>query len=415
MDKKLSKQIVFGIILSCLLTYTFSMCMKMVYSSSMVAIKDEYGVPHSIASLPITLYYILYAVIQLVLAIFMKKINMKLYMLITFGISALSYITIFFFSPIWYVCSVLAVNGLTLGASWCGCVLLFSKYLSKKQMDTALIIMGVGSAVGNTLSYGLSAFFMSLGNWRWSFLIVGAIFLAATLYLFFTVNYAEKKNYAPEEEPVTETPKKQVYTATPKEAKHMVIMAAIVVFFSCILYYAFTNWMPTILKNVFGMDNTTATLVTLIFPAVVFIGSYLSHPIGNSVKNDFLLNVLSGVILTVLSLILCFTYDLNVIVCVAVIVCLGIVLRFVNALNCSLVVLHTRDYFNSGTTSSLINSSACVAAGVSPALIAMILDLSGGNWKTGFIFLLGAAAVLTLVSTVFFLSNKKFRTLQSKK
>ena len=79
MDTKTNKHIVFGIVLSCLLVYTFSMCLKMVYSASMVEIKAEYGVPHSIASLPITLYYVFYAVIQLFLAAIIKKINMKLY------------------------------------------------------------------------------------------------------------------------------------------------------------------------------------------------------------------------------------------------------------------------------------------------------------------------------------------------
>ena len=93
MDTKTNKHIVFGIVLSCLLVYTFSMCLKMVYSASMVEIKAEYGVPHSIASLPITLYYVFYAVIQLFLAAIIKKINMKLYMLITFTVSGLSFVT----------------------------------------------------------------------------------------------------------------------------------------------------------------------------------------------------------------------------------------------------------------------------------------------------------------------------------
>ena len=96
MVAKNNKRIVFSIILSCWLAYTFSMFMKMVYSASMVAIKDEYEVSHFIASLPITLYYILYAVIQLFLAVIMRKINMKLYMFVTFVFSGLSFVSVYF-------------------------------------------------------------------------------------------------------------------------------------------------------------------------------------------------------------------------------------------------------------------------------------------------------------------------------
>ena len=409
METKNKKRLIFAIVLSCWLAYTFSICMKMVYSASMVAIKDEYGVPHSIASLPITLYYIFYAVIQLFLALIMKKINMKLYMLITFSISGLSFISIFFFSPIWYVCSVMAINGITLGAVWCGTVMILSKYLTKKQMDDSLLFMGAGSVVGNTLSYGISALSMHTGNWRLSILIMGTAFLLSAIYLIISTVRAERAGLVPEENSADVTKKQQIYTVEKYEAKPLVAMAIIIVFFACILYYAFTNWMPTILKSVFGIDNIQATLITTIFPFAVFAGVYLAHVVSNSMKNDFLLTFLCGATVTVLSLILCFTYNLNIVICVAIIVGLGIVLRLVNALNCSMVTLHTRDYFNSGTTASVINSSACLAAGISPALIAMVLDLSGGDWKTGFFVLLITAIAMTVVALAFLLVNIRRR------
>ena len=409
MDTKNKKRLAFSITLSCLLVYTFSMCLKSVYSASMVVIKTEYDVPHSIASLPITIYFILYAVIQLFLAAIMRKLNMKLYMLITFTISGLLFMSVFFFSPVWYVCSVMAINGITLGAVWCGSVMIFSKFLTKKQMNDSFLIMGAGGTIGNALSYGISALSMHLDNWRLSFLIAGTAFLLATAYMIGSIVRAEKAGLTPEESPVDVKNKKQIYTAERSEAKPLIVMAAIVAFFSCILYYAFTNWMPTILKSLFDMSNEKATVVSMVFPVAVFTGVYLANILSNKIKNDFLLTALSGAVVVVLSFVLCFTFNVNVIVCIAVIVGLGIVLRLINSLNCSLVTLHTRDYFNSGSTASLINSSACVAAGISPALIAMILDLSGGDWKTGFIVLHITAIVLTVVASAFLFANIRRR------
>ena len=115
---KLDGRLEFNVVLSCFLAYAFSMCMKMAYSASMAAIKDEYGISNIIASLPLTLYYVFYAIIQFALALFITKINIKRYMLITFSLSGVSYISLFFFSPVWYVCAVLALNGMLHGAVW---------------------------------------------------------------------------------------------------------------------------------------------------------------------------------------------------------------------------------------------------------------------------------------------------------
>ena len=43
----------------------------------MAEIKDEYSVNNVTASLPLTLYYVFYAIIQFVLALFITKINLE--------------------------------------------------------------------------------------------------------------------------------------------------------------------------------------------------------------------------------------------------------------------------------------------------------------------------------------------------
>ena len=74
---KTDKRVIFGLIASSFLLYLFSMCIKMAYSASLVQIIEEYGVSKTVASTPLTLYYVFYAVIQLFLAVIMSKINVK--------------------------------------------------------------------------------------------------------------------------------------------------------------------------------------------------------------------------------------------------------------------------------------------------------------------------------------------------
>lgn len=396
---KSEKRIVFGLILSCWFVYVCSMCMKMAYSGAMASIKQEYGVSNVTASLPLTLYYSFYAGIQFILALIMTRINLKIYMAVTFTVSGLLFIAVFLFSPMWFIGTALAINGITLGAVWCGSVFIFGKFLSQKTMSNALLFMAIGFSFGSALSYGISALAVGLGNWRISFLIFGIMFLLSTAYMFYALLRAEKAGIKPKEEKVIL--KKQVYKAEKSDVKPLIIMAIITVFFACLLYYAFTNFMPTIMESLFGTSKSDANLITTIFPAVVYVGPVLAVICCNKFKNDFLVTFTFCVLSAAISLILCFVFDINVILTVAVILALGICLRLLNSLFGSLVSLHTREYVNSGKTAALINAVACVAAAVSPFLISLILDLSGNDWKLSFLVLFACAGVMALESLAF--------------
>lgn len=404
---KSEKRVVLGLILSCWLIYTFSMCMKMAYSGAMSSIKREYGVSNVTASLPITLYYAFYAAIQFVLALIITRINLKLYMAVTFIVSGLSFIVVFFYSPMWFVGTVLAVNGVTLGAVWCGSVLVFGKFLSQKTMRNALLFMGIGFSAGSAMSFGVSALAANLGNWRISFIVFGAAFLISAVYFIFALSSAEKAGIKPVEEKVDIG--KQTYKADKSDVKPLLIMSTAAVLFCCVLYYGFTNWMPTILESIFGMPTANANLITTLFPIVVYVGPVLAVVLCDKIKNDFLVTLIFCALSTAISLVLCFVFGLNVVFTVVVILALGICLRLLISLFGSLVSLHTREYFNSGKSSALINAVACIAAAVSPFLIALILDVSGNDWKLSFLVLFVFSAVMFSISMVFYVISKTNR------
>lgn len=403
MDSKANKRIILGLILSCWLTYTFSISMKMAYSASMAAIKEEYLISNTAASLPLTLYYVFYAVIQFALALFITKINVKAYMAVNFVISGLSYISVLFFSPIWYLDVVLAINGITLGAVWCGAVLVFSKYMSQKTMDGALLFMSAGFAVGGALSFGVGALAIHLNNWRISFLVFGLAFLFSTFYELSAISRAERAQLSPKEEDVPL--KKQTYKADGISAKPLFIMSTVAVFFASFLYYGFNNWMPKILFDIFGLTNAKATLITTLFPIVVYFGSILSVFICNKIQNDFLVSFIFSLVVAVIGFILAYLYDINVVLTVAIILVLGIFLRFLCNLFAVLTPLHIREHINSGKTSATINASASVSAAISPTVIALVLDASGGEWRTGFLILFAVAVLTLTVCLTFYVMN----------
>ena len=74
------------IIASCLMV-AFMMASKSVYTAEMVEILDEFNLQESVFTLPITVYFIVYAVTQLILAVFFHKLNVKLYLILTVALS----------------------------------------------------------------------------------------------------------------------------------------------------------------------------------------------------------------------------------------------------------------------------------------------------------------------------------------
>ena len=102
-------------------------------------------------------------------------------MAVTFTVSGLSFISVLFFSPIWYIDVIMALNGITLGAVWCGSFMVFAKYLSQKTMNVALLFMSAGFAVGGAVAFGIGALSIYLNNWRISFFVFGAAFLVSDL------------------------------------------------------------------------------------------------------------------------------------------------------------------------------------------------------------------------------------------
>ena len=334
---------------------------------------------------------------------------------ITFTVSGLSFVSVFFYSPVWYIGTVLAINGITLGAVWCGSVFVFAKYLSPNRMNKALLFMSAGFSVGSAMSFAISSLAISLGNWRISFMIFGAAFLLSTFYMLYSVTRAEKAGIKPEEESVLL--KRQAYKATKISAKPLLVLSIIAVFFGSLLYYGFTNWMPTILKNNFGLANAKATLITTLFPIFIFLGPVLSTVLADNLINDFAISVATSVLISVVGIVLCYTFDLNIVLTVAIILTLGILLRIINNLLAVLIPLHIKDYINAGKTSAVINASASVSAAISPFLIAFILDESGNDWKLLFFVLFGVSIVMLSICITFLIvdsvKRRKERSMQN--
>ena len=393
------------LILSCWLAYTLSICLKMAYGASMTAVKEEYLIGSDLlAGLPITLYYLTYALIQFALAAFIGKIELKRYLLVTCLPGGLLFVSVFFYSPFWYVNVVMALEGVLLGAVWCGCMQLFRRLVPSAMLGRAILFMGAGFSAGSALSFGVSALAMKLQNWRIGFLTIGAAFSLALIYMLFSVRRAEAVGLSAGE-PV-ESAGKPIWHAARASARPLVVMAVAAALLQGLLYYGFSNWMPTILKSNFDLAKERATLISILLPVVTYVGPVLAQMISNKLKNDFVSVALMASFTMVLSLVLSYTYHLHLALTVAVIVISCVFLRSVSMLYGSLIPMHAGAYINTGSSVAIVNAAACVAAAASPLLIGAILDATGRSWFLCFLFLFGLAVAMTAIPAAFAVADK---------
>ena len=277
-------------------------------------------------------------------------------------------------------------------------------------MSKALLFMGVGFSAGSAMSFGIGALAIHLGNWRISFLVFGCAFLLSTVYMIYSVKKAEKANLKPPQETFIEsaTTCENIYAQNNgKTARQLVIMSIIVIFFASLLYYVYTNWLPSILKAVFLLSDSKSTLITALFPIAIYAGPVLSVYVSKKLKSDFTITFTISLLLMGVSLLLCFIFDINIVLTVAAVLFAGVLLRLINYVLSCLVPVHTQDVYNSGSTSAIVNASACISAAASPFIMGLVLDLSGESWNIGFAVLFGFSVLTLLFASVFLIINGK--------
>ena len=113
----------------CFIFYLLSFAIKLVYTCQLPAIIDDFKTTKAQASLGLTIYYFVYAFAQIVLGIFILKINMRNFLLITSLMSAISFSMIGLTDNLTVVWVILGLNGILQAGCVGGISFIFAKYL----------------------------------------------------------------------------------------------------------------------------------------------------------------------------------------------------------------------------------------------------------------------------------------------
>ncbi len=383
------------LIISCVIAFTMSIAIKWVYNSSLISIREEYGLTYSQTRIGTVVYYVSYAIFQVLLAIFIKKINLKKVFVVSIVLSALSYILLAFVGNLWVLWSVMAINGALQAPHWSGCVYFIARYIKREYLGKANVLLSITTPFGTALSAGVVALFVHFNAWKLSFVVFGVGMILSTFLFRYAEKRAEKHLEVIEEKAKPVSDKKEL-AGEKKERTGIlltIIYIAVCVMIASGVNNAVKSSLSDLLFDVHNLNESLSILITIFLPLLASAFQIMAFKLCDRQNEDFV-KVNLWFMCAGAALIggLCLTFANSLVACIILPVVTYAILAGIPSLFGAYFSLRIRDKFNPGATSAIVNAFASVGTGCMPYLSALFLDIGGlKGYRLNFVFILALA------------------------
>lgn len=405
----------------CMVMYACSYLCRKSFDSNINEIMAYYDVTRSMTGLIGTCFFVTYAIGQVFHGVMCKYYNPRPVMFgMAAAISALNVVMgIIPKSGFAFLKYVWALNGLLSASLWSLLILTLHSCTANKYRHFIIVACTIPVTVGTFLVYGTSAIMSLIGNFRLTFYVSAAVFFAAALVWLFTskslISRCKAERIELDGEPVKPAVKPQNGEKPRKEK--VKLPASFYITFAFLSLFAITHmiirdgvntWMPTILKEQYGMANWTSVLLTTALPLVAFVGSFAMIRVDKKIKNYILecgvVFALAGVMLAIL--VFCRKIDLWIVTFLPLVVVYCLMCG-INGLLTAIYPMSVDKRVNAGMIAGLIDGFCYVGSAISGYGIGAISEGANG-WGTVFALFLTVATVCAVLSFVLtFVKGKK--------
>ena len=308
------------------------------------------------------------------------------------------------------------LNGFSLSVLWPTLIRFLSESLPKDDMKQASIIMGTTVAVGTMVIYALSALMASINiNFKTVFYIAAAIFIVVALvWTSFCVSFQNKAKMQSDAEEAlqqdTNAVQIQETPVTKGVEKSLILLCAITLgifgVMTNLVKDGLTEWVPTILKEQYKLDDSLSIILTLALPMVAIFGNALAVKVHKKIP-DFVFQcavnfLLAGCI--IVGVIVGLTLNQFVLTVIGfAAVCL--LVSSCNSVITSIFPLFMKGKINSGRMAGLLNGCCYVGSTLTTYGLGWIADNFG--WYPVFWLLFGVCAAVCVIAVVYALLKRK--------
>lgn len=392
------------LIFLCWLAYTSAYVARLNYNASMVEILSQLGTTKEAAGTVSSFFFFAYGAGQLVNGLLSKRYNTKYSVMIALAASSVINLSMTFCSGIDTMKYLWFFNGVFQSVLWSSLIKTLSDNLADDKLSRAVMVMSTTVASGTFASYGLAALFSALKmNWTVIFYVSSVVVGVVAVVWFIGMNGILKE-------------KKTAITDTNKEKRKLGLTPAFVITVIIILISAVANgfikdgittWVPSILKEEFGVPSSLSIIITLILPIISISGASLVKVLHKKQKNENILNGIFYFVATVLAGLIILTLNFRSVPLTFVLFGgMACIMAAINNVITSIVPLYSRDKIDSGLSAGLLNTFCYVGSTMSTSLLGRIADTKG--WNDVFIcILIFSVAAFAVCMTAPLFSRKK--------
>ena len=389
------------LIFLCWAAYTSAYVARLNYNASMIEILSQLGTTKEAAGTVSSFFFFAYGVGQLVNGILSKRYNTKYSVAVSLAFSSVINLSMTFCDSTDTMKYLWFLNGVFQSVLWSSLIKTLSDRLSDSKLPRAVMVMSTTVASGTFAAYGLAALFSALHMiWTCIFYVAAAVVASVAILWFIGMSSLEKEEKSTGSQEIT---KKSTLTLTP----------AFIISISVILVSAITNgfikdgittWVPSILKEEFGVPSSLSIIITLLLPVLSVFGTSIVNILHKKEKDENALNGIFYFATIILTVLIIITLSLkSVPLTLALFGGIACLMSGVNNVITSIVPLYSRDKIDSGLMAGLLNTFCYIGSTLSTSLLGKIADTRG--WNDVFICIL----IFTVISFVLCLAYVIFK------
>ena len=332
------------------------------YSSNITHMMDRFDVSHAEAGLVVTLFFFAYGAGQFIHGLFSRRYNKQVLFPVVLTVSAAANLAVFLGLPFRLVKYAWLINGFALSVLWSSIVAIMAEYLDGKHLKISFAVLGSTTAAGTFITYFSGSIFSGAGHFMLSFVFAAAVLLlvAACWMIFYRKTVSNIMRAAPKPHSAGEGHARESGGGDPEEsgepesfrrpgnvrgsekvrmpenaressvaqdngsaendriaadsgASHngkargaLIATFAVFVLFAVACNFlkdGLQTWVPDMMKELYGLQDTVAILVSLILPLLSAFCGLFTVFAQKYVRNVTLLTALffgAGLVLTLL-------------------------------------------------------------------------------------------------------------------
>ena len=403
MLKSLSNKKSNFLIFLCWAAYTVAYVGRLNYNASMVEILSQMGTTKEAAGTVSSFFFFAYGAGQLINGLLSQKYNTKYSVSVALAASCIINLAMTFCQGIDAMKYLWFLNGAFQSILWSSLIKTLSDNLADSKLSKAVMVMSTTVASGTFSAYGLAALFSYLGlDWTTIF-YVASVLVGVVAVLWYIGMSTVKKEKAEKE--AAERKVKSNLSFTP-----IFIISITVILISAIsngfIKDGITTWVPSILKEEFGVPSSLSIIVTLLLPVLSIFGTSLVNALHKKQKDENALNGIFYFVTIIFTVLIILTLNLKSVPLTLMlfggIACL---MSAVNNVITSVVPLYSRDKIDSGFSAGLLNTFCYIGSTLATSMLGKIADTKG--WNDVFICILIFTAVSFALCFVSAVLNKK--------